>query len=523
LPARQAAAQVRALLADAPRRRDLLIEHLHALQDRFGHLTPEHLAALADEMQLATDEVVAIASSWPHFEQLATGVAGPSALAVRVCRGLSCELAGGLRLRQDLARRLGPDARVTSAPCMGRCEQAPAVLVGRHPVPCATAARVADAVAEGAVDHEPEGYVGFSQYRAAGGYRLLAACMQGERAVGAVVDALDSCGPGSDGSRAARRWRSVREAPAPRLVAVDAGGGEAGDFRDRLYLERDPHRLLEGMLVAAWAVGAQAAYLHLRADWHGCRKLLEQELARLRADPPAAGLPHIELRRSAGRPGAGAADAMIAALQGGARGSGGSDLFGRPTLAHDVETLYWLRQLLEDGTDWFRHKGVNGRQGLRSHAVSGRVQLPGLKLAPVASTAQELVDEHCGGMADGHALYAVVRPGAAAPLLPADLVDTPLAEGRLPHAPALVVLSGHDRAAVAARHLLQQRADGQELCPACRAGAAEAVLLLQGTRPPRARLAALAEQIGADCRCGEGPALAEPLASLLRHFPHELR
>src|SRR6476661_6240945 len=405
-PDEQSLADVRACLGPRPPegyRRDLLIEHLHRLNDRFGALREPHLVALARETNVPMAEVYEVATFYHHFEVVAGDAALP-ALTVRVCDGLACELAGARDLLARLPGILGTDVRVIAAPCIGRCEQAPAVVVGQNPVPCATTQRVAQVVREGCTSHEPEGYIGLSQYRASGGYQLLEQCLEGQRDVESVISVMEASGLrglGGAGFPAGRKWRIVRKEPAPRLMAVNIDEGEPGTFKDRVYLERDPHRFLEGMLIAAWAVGIDAIYIYLRDEYHGCRALLQQELDRLQADPPSTGLPRIELRRGAGAYICGEESAMIESIEG-KRGMprlrppyvAQVGLFGRPTLEHNFETLYWVRELLERGAEWFSSKGANGRKGLRSFSVSGRVREPGVKLAPAGVTIQELIDEY---------------------------------------------------------------------------------------------------------------------------------
>ncbi|HEY8707759.1 MAG TPA: NAD(P)H-dependent oxidoreductase subunit E, partial [Burkholderiaceae bacterium] len=427
---------VREVLGDASRQRDLLIEHLHRLQDRFGHLSAAHLAALAQEMNLAQTEVYEVATFYHHFDVVKEGDAVPAALTVRVCDGLSCEMAGAQELLARLPEILGRDVRVIAAPCIGRCEQAPAVAVGQHPVAEATCAAVAAAVKAGKTAHEPQGFIDLAAYKAHGGYHLLKQCIAGEPEVESVIKAMEDSGLrglGGAGFPAGRKWRIVRNEVAPRLMAVNIDEGEPGTFKDRVYLERDPHRFLEGMLIAAWAVGIAHIYLYLRDEYHGCRAMLESELARLRADPPYPGMPEIVLRRGAGAYICGEESAMIESIEG-KRGMprlrppyvAQVGLFGRPTLEHNFETLYWVREILEKGGAWFASHGRNGRKGLRSFSVSGRVRSPGVKLAPAGITIRELIDEHCGGMQDGHAFYAYLPGGASGGILPAAMGDIPL-------------------------------------------------------------------------------------------------
>jgi formate dehydrogenase beta subunit len=538
-PTDQALAEVRQVLGDASRQRDLLIEHLHKLQDRFGHLSAAHLSALAVEMRLAQSEVYEVASFYHHFDIVKEGEDAPQALTVRVCDGLSCEMAGAQQLLQKLPGILGKDVRVIAAPCIGRCEQAPAAVVGQKPVPCATTDKVKECVKEGATQHEPEGYMGLSQYRAAGGYQLLEQCLSGQRDVESVIQVMEASGLrglGGAGFPSGRKWRIVRNEPAPRLMAVNIDEGEPGTFKDRVYLERDPHRFLEGMLIAAWAVGIDRIYIYLRDEYHGCRTLLEQELARLQSDPLGKGLPEIELRRGAGAYICGEESAMIESIEG-KRGMprlrppyvAQVGLFGRPTLEHNFETLYWVRDLLDRGAEWFASQGANGRKGLRSFSVSGRVKNPGVKVAPAGVTIQELIDEYCGGMASGHKFYAYLPGGASGGILPASMNDIPLDFDTLqPYgcfigSAAVIVLSDKDSAIGAARNLMRFFRDescGQ--CTPCRAGTAKAHALIQSSKWDVPLLAELSQVMRDASICGLGQAAPNPVDCVVKYFPHEL-
>ena len=534
-----AMAEVRELLGDAPRDADQLIEHLHRLQDHFGHLSARHLAALAREMGLAQTAVFEVASFYHHFDIVKEGGAAPPPLTVRVCNSLSCEMAGAKDLLGRLPRLLGAGVRVLAAPCIGRCEQAPAVAVGQHPLAHATSDAVLASVLAGQTRHHPEGFLDLAGYRAQGGYTLLQQCLAGERDVEAVIKAMEDSGLrglGGAGFPAGRKWRIVRNEAAPRLMAVNIDEGEVGTFKDRFYLERDPHRFLEGMLIAAWAVGIARIYLYLRDEYHGCRALLEAELAKLRAETLASGLPEIILRRGAGAYICGEESAMIESIEG-KRGMprlrppyvAQVGLFGRPTLEHNFETLYWVREILEKGGAWFASHGRHGRKGLRSFSVSGRVRNPGVKLAPAGITIRELIAEHCGGMQDGHSFYAYLPGGASGGILPASLGDIPLDFDTLqPYgcfigSAAIVVLSDRDTAVNAARNLMgffEHESCGQ--CTPCRNGTAKASALIA---QPTWDLALL-DDLGAVMRdasiCGLGQAAPNPVDCVIKYFPHEL-
>ena len=542
--------QVRDTLGDLPLRRDLLIEHLHRLQDRFRQLTTAHLTALARLLDLSQAEVYEVASFYHHFDIVRENPDGsfdaPPRLTVRVCDGLSCELAGARELLQKLPALLGADVRLLAAPCIGRCEQAPAAVVHQHPVARASVKSVLDALQAGRTTHEPTGWIDLAAYRAAGGYALLERCLNGALGVESVIGTLEHSGLrglGGAGFSTGRKWRIVREQPGPRLMAVNIDEGEPGTFKDRTYLERDPHRFIEGLLIAAWAVGVDAVYVYLRDEYHGCRAVLERELAALRAEPPRASsgptgwtLPRLELRRGAGAYICGEESAMIESIEG-KRGLprlrppyvAQVGLFGRPTLVHNVETLHWVRDILERGGDWFAAQGRHGRRGLRSFSVSGRVARPGVHLAPAGITLRELIDEHCGGMQPGHELYAYLPGGASGGILPARLADVPLDFDTLqPHgcfigSAAVIVLSTADRASDAARNLMrffEHESCGQ--CTPCRAGTAKAALLIRNDRWDAALLGELSQVMRDASICGLGQAAPNPVDSVLRYFAHEL-
>ena len=535
-----ALAEVQKLLGGASRARDQLIEHLHRLQDRFGHLSARHLAALAREMDLAQTEVYEVASFYHHFDIVKEGGTAPPRLTVRVCDSLACEMAGAQALLQRLPALLGGDVRVLAAPCVGRCEQAPAVVVGQHPLAQAGADAVVDAVKAQRTTHEPKGFIDLQAYKDEGGYALLKTCIAGELEVEDVIKALEASGLrglGGAGFPAGRKWRIVRNEPAPRLMAVNIDEGEPGTFKDRVYLERDPHRFLEGMLIAAWAVGIAKVYIYLRDEYHGCRALLEGELARLRARPPYPGMPEIELRRGAGAYICGEESAMIESIEG-KRGMprlrppyvAQVGLFGRPTLEHNFETLYWVRDILEKGGDWFAAQGRHGRKGLRSFSVSGRVKEPGVKLAPAGITMRELIDEHCGGMADGHRFYAYLPGGASGGILPASLGDIPLDFDTLqPYgcfigSAAVIVLSDQDSAVGAARNLMRffhHESCGQ--CTPCRNGTAKASALIEQPRWDLELLADLSQVMRDASICGLGQAAPNPVDCVVKYFPEELK
>jgi formate dehydrogenase beta subunit len=535
----QALDEVRALLGEAPRQRDLLIEHLHKIQDRYGCLSAVHLAALAQEMRLAQAEVYEVATFYHHFDVVKEGEAAPAVITVRVCDGLSCEMAGAAELLQKLPAMLGREVRVIAAPCVGRCEQAPVAVAGQNPIAQATCETVTTAVQRGAVRPVPQPYIDYAAYCADGGYQLLKSCHDGAMPRETLLATMEHSGLrglGGAGFPAGRKWRIVGAEAGPRLMAVNLDEGEPGTFKDRFYLERDPHRFLEGVLVAAWAVGIAEIYIYLRDEYHGCRALLEAELARLQAEPPVSGLPQIHLRRGAGAYICGEESAMIESIEG-KRGMprlrppyvAQVGLFGRPTLEHNFETLYWVREIVEKGADWFAAQGRHGRKGLRSFSVSGRVREPGVKLAPAGITITELIDEYCGGMQEGHSFYAYLPGGASGGILPAAMGNIPLDFDTLqPYgcfigSAAVIVLSDKDTAAGAARNMMaffKHESCGQ--CTPCRNGTAKALGLIKQPKWDTGLLAELSAVMRDASICGLGQAAPNPVDCVIKYFPHEL-
>ena len=530
-----ALAEVRELLGAAPRRRDLLIEHLHRINDRFGHLPAAHLAALAQEMRVALTEVYEVATFYHHFEVVKEGERPPPPLTVRVCDSIACELAGAEEL---LKLNLGRGVRVIPAPCVGRCEVAPCVHVGQNPIGNATADKVRAAVEEKQLDCPVEAYVDYAKYREAGGYQLIADCLAGKHTREGVTKIMEDSalrGLGGAGFPAGRKWRLVAAEPEPRVMAVNIDEGEPGTFKDRWYLEREPHRFLEGMLLAAWCAGVGEIWIYLRDEYAGCRQILETELQKLKTDAPCA-LPPIHLRRGAGAYICGEESAMIESIEG-KRGMprlrppyvAQVGLFGRPTLEHNMETVYWVREIVEKGAQWFASQGRNGRKGLRSFSVSGRVRKPGVHLAPAGITLRELVDEFCGGMLPGHELYAYLPGGASGGILPASKTDIPLDFDTLqPHgcfigSAAVVILSDKDKAAAAALNLMKFFHDEScGKCTPCRVGTAKAVTLMQEKSWNQPLLQELSQAMVDASICGLGQAAPNPALTVMRYFPHEV-
>ena len=533
-----ALAEVQVLLGERERRRDLLIEHLHLLQDNFGCLHARHLAALAEEMRLALVEVYEVASFYAHFDIVMDGETAPPPITVRVCDSLSCELAGAPRLLDELQNGLGETVRVVRAPCMGGCDRAPVAAIGHALHEHATVTSVSLAVAAGETHPQAPRYTGLDFYRAEGGHRLLQSCLAGERSREGVIAALEHSGLrglGGAGFPTGRKWRLVLQEPAPRLLVANADEGEPGTFKDRYYLESDPHRFLEGTLIAAWVVDAADTYIYLRDEYPQCRVILDVQIAALEQ----AGLaPHtrIHLRRGAGAYICGDESAMLESIEG-KRGlprqrppfPAQVGLFGWPTLCNNVETLYWVRDIVEKGPDWFTGQGRNGRKGLRSFSVSGRVRDPGVKLTPAGITARELINEYCGGMSEGHEFKGYLPGGASGGILPAAMADIPLDFGTLePHgcftgSGAVVVLSDKDDMKAVALNLLRFFEDescGQ--CTPCRAGTEKAVKLMSAPRWDEALLQDLTRVMSDASICGLGQAAMNPVTQVLKHFRADL-
>jgi formate dehydrogenase len=531
--------EVQALLGSLPRRRDLLIEHLHLIQDKYRCLSAPHLAALAHEMKLALTEVYEVATFYAHFDVVLEDEIPPPALTIRVCDSLTCEMLGAQDLLAGLKARLGEGIRVVRAPCMGRCDQAPVAEVGHHHIDHATIDSVAAAAAAGHDHPVVPTYEGLQAYITGGGYQLLRDCRAGRRTADAMIAAMESSGLrglGGAGFPSGRKWRFVRQEPAPRLMAINADEGEPGTFKDRVYLEAHPHRFLEGMLIAAWAVEASDVYIYLRDEYPATRAILLEEIAAVERQG-LNGATTIHLRRGAGAYICGEESAMLESIEG-KRGlprhkppfPSQVGLFGRPTLIHNVETVYWVREIIEKGADWFQSHGRNGRKGLRSFSVSGRVKSPGVKLAPAGITVRELIDEYCGGMLEGHRFKGYLPGGASGGILPESMADIPLDFGTLEQygcfigSAAVIVLSDKDNMKGAALNLMRFFEDescGQ--CTPCRVGTEKAVKLMSAPTWDKPLLAELAQAMTDASICGLGQAACNPLKTVITHFPDDLR
>ena len=534
----QALDEVRALLIDRPRRRDLLIEHLHLIQDHYGHLSAPHLAALALEMRLALTEVYEVATFYSHFDVVKDGPP-PPAVTVRVCDSLSCAMAGAEGLLARLPAILGKDVRVVRAPCMGACDRAPVAAVGHLQTFQATCDKVAAAAKEHRHPHAWTPGADMAAYRRDGGYRLLQDCLSGARTRDDLIKIVSDAGLrglGGAGFPTGRKWSLVRAEPAPRLFAVNGDEGEPGTFKDRYYLERDPHRFIEGMLIAAWVVEAPDTYFYLRDEYPELRLMLIEEIAKVEK-AGLAGHTKLHLRRGAGAYICGEESAMIESIEG-KRGLprhrppyvAQVGLFGRPTLEQNVETLFWVRDIVEKGAAWFTSHGRRDRKGFRSFSVSGRVKQPGVVLAPAGVTARELIDEFCGGMQDGHAFKGYLPGGASGGILPASMADLPLDFGTLEKygcfvgSHAVVILSDKDDMKAVALNLMRFFEDescGQ--CTPCRVGTEKAAKLMEKGPWDAALLTELSTAMRDASICGLGQAAPNPLVCVLKYFPEELK
>lgn len=529
----RASGEIEELLAGKSHRRDMLIEHLHLIQDKWGQISAAHLAALADEMKLSFPEVFEVATFYAHFDVVKEGEPDIPPLTIRVCDSLTCAMLGADTLMKELQNKAGPEVRVVRAPCVGRCDHAPVAEVGHNFIDEATPAKVLAATNEGDTHAHVPDYIEYDSYVAQGGYTLLNSLRSGQTSKEDILKALDGAslrGLGGAGFPTGRKWRAVMGEPGPRLMAVNGDEGEPGTFKDRFYLETDPHRFLEGMLIGAHIVDAGEVYIYLRDEYPASREILAREIAKL---PP--GGPTLHLRRGAGAYICGEESSLLESIEG-KRGLPRHKppypfqvgLFGLPTLINNVETLWWVRDIVQKGGDWWQSHGRNERHGLRSYSVSGRVKNPGVKLAPAGVTIKELIEEFCDGMADGHQFRAYLPGGASGGILPASMNDIPLDFGTLEKygcfigSAAVVVLSDKDDIKGAALNLMKFFEDescGQ--CTPCRIGTQKAAALMESHVWNRDLLMELSQTMRDASICGLGQAASNPLTSVIRYFPDE--
>ena len=531
--------EIQSLLGDESRAKDLLIEHLHRIQDRYGHLSAAHLVALAREMKLAPAEVYEVASFYHHFDVVKENDSAPPALTVRVCESVSCEMAGAEDLIAALESSLGNGVRVQRVPCVGRCDKAPVAVVGQNTIDNAQYDTVKAAIdVGGGTQSMPNDSIDFKAYQADGGYALYDRLIAGETTGDAIIAVLDGSalrGLGGAGFPVGRKWGILRDQPAPRVMAINIDEGEPGTFKDRFYMLADPHRFLEGMLIAAKVIGIDECYIYVRDEYPSVSEILRIAIEELQ-NKSGYELPKMELRRGAGAYICGEESAMIESIEG-KRGMprlrppyvAQVGLFGLPTLEHNCETLFWVRDVIEKGSDWFDSQGRNGRKGLRSFSVSGRVKIPGVHLAPAGITINELIDEFCGGMLDGHVFYGYFPGGASGGILPASLGDIPLDFDTLQAydcfigSAAVIVLSDQDSAKQAALNSMKffaHESCGQ--CTPCRVGTEKAVSIMETGHWDIDQLNDLSTVMVDASICGLGQAAPNPMLSVIKYFAHEL-
>lgn len=529
--------EIRALLGETSYARDLLIEYLHQIQDRHHGLSPRHLAALAELMRLSLVEVYEVATFYAHFDVARDDDGDMPDITIRICDSLPCELAGATALHDALTDTAHDSVRIVRAPCMGRCDCAPVAEVGHNHIDRATTDTVSDAIISNAVTTILPPYPILENTRQNGAYAIFQSCVNEDRSYDSVrstIEKSDLRGMGGAGFPAARKWDFVNAAEGPRSVVINADEGEPGTFKDRWFLERATHAVLEGALIAAWAVDAEELWIYLRDEYPAAREILHREIASIEA-AGIIGPGYIKLRRGAGAYICGEESALIESIEG-KRGLprhrppyvAQNGVFGRPTLVHNVETAFWIREILETGADWYREQGQNGHTGSRAFSVSGRVRAPGVKIAPIGITLTDLIEGYCGGMADGHTLKAYLPGGASGGILPAAMADLPLAFGALEEhgcfvgSGAVVVLSEQDNMRDAAINLMRFFEDescGQ--CTPCRVGTEKAVKLMQAETWDTDLLAELSTAMRDASICGLGQAAPNPMESVLRHFPDE--
>ncbi len=533
----QAWDEVKALLGDRPRRRDLLIEFLHLIQDACGCLSAPHMRALAEEMRLSQAEVYEVATFYAHFDVVKEGEPKPPALTIRVCDSLSCELAGAQQLMAALKKGLdASDVRVLRAPCMGRCDTAPVLELGHNHVDHATVAKVEAAIAADDTHAHVPAYQHYAAYVSEGGYAELTALRaDGDwEAVQETVLSSGLRGLGGAGFPSGKKWGFVRANDGPRYLAVNGDEGEPGTFKDRYYLERVPHLFLEGMLIAAWAVEAETCFIYMRDEYPAVMEILRREIKALE-DAGLVEPGYIDLRRGAGAYICGEESAMIESIEG-KRGLprhrppfvAQVGIFDRPTLVHNVETLHWVARVCREGAEVLSGTEKNGRKGLRSYSVSGRVAAPGVYLLPAGSTITDIITA-AGGMAAGHVFKAYQPGGPSSGLLPASINDVPLdfdtlqPLGTFIGSAAVVVLSDHDKARDAALNMLRFFEDescGQ--CTPCRVGCEKAVKLMQADEWDQPLLEDLCTAMADASICGLGQAAPNPIKLVMQHFKDEI-
>ena len=530
--------QIQDLIAALPVRRDLLIEYLHLIQDKFGHISAAHITALASIMGLATTEVYEVATFYHHFDVIKEGEQAPPALTVRVCDSISCEMSNAETLVSELTKFHGDKVRIQRVPCVGRCDTAPIAIVGQKPIDYATLETVNKSVEVRDIESPITEYVTYNKYVNSGGYELVKRMFDTQNGPEKIIEIMKDSGLrglGGAGFPAGQKWDIVSKQDGPRVMAINIDEGEPGTFKDRYFLERDPHRFIEGALIAAQVVGIEDIYIYLRDEYANCYTMLLHELDELKKDPPCQ-LPHIELRRGAGAYICGEESAMIESIEG-KRGMprlrppfvAQVGVFGRPTLEHNLETLFWVRDILEKGASWFSDQGRNGRKGMRTFSVSGRVKKPGVHITDAGITIKELIEEHCGGMLDGHEFYGYFPGGASGGILPASMGDIPLdfdtlnEHGCFIGSAAIIVFSDKDKARDLARNAMNFFAhESCGKCTPCRVGTSKATMLMKKPTWDQPLMKELSQTMNDASICGLGQAASNPMTSVINYFPDEL-
>ncbi|MBL6701215.1 MAG: NAD(P)H-dependent oxidoreductase subunit E [Methylophilaceae bacterium] len=530
--------KLKSILDTVSYRRDHLIEYLHKIQDTQGAITKEYMTALASLMGISQTEVYEVATFYHHFDVVDNDEDKPAALTVRVCDSVTCEMNGAKELAKILDDYYKGTVRIQKVPCIGRCQSAPAAVVKFNPIDSATFEKVKKTVDARAYEPPIPNYIGIDEYKSQGGYEIYNAICTEDISAERVVEILEVSelkGLGGAGFPAGRKWKILREQDAPRLLAINIDEGEPGTFKDRYYLESDPHRFFEGMLIASRVVGIDKIYIYLRDEYPAVKKIMEDELEKIKKQ--FIDIPEIEMRRGAGAYICGEESAMIESIEG-KRGMprlrppfvAQVGLFGRPTLEHNMETLFWIRDILDKGSDWFANQGRNGRKGLRSFSVSGRVKKPGVHLAPAGITVQELIDEFAGGMLDGHEFYGYFPGGASGGILPASMNDIPLDFGTLEKygcfigSAAVVILSNQDKARDAAKTTIDFfKHESCGKCTPCRAGTSKASVLMSDDKWDINLLEDLSQTMSDASICGLGQAASNPIKSVLKYFSDEVK
>jgi formate dehydrogenase len=526
------------ILGTSSYRRDHLIEYLHKIQDSQGAITKNYMTALANLMSISQTEVYEVATFYHHFDVVDTDSDKPPSLTVRICDSVTCEMNGANELAKTLDDYYKGTVRIQKVPCIGRCQSAPAAVVKFNPIDNATFKEIKKNVDAKAFHPEIPEYIDLDKYISDGGYEIYESIINEKISHESAVEILEASelkGLGGAGFPAGRKWRILREQEAPRLLAINIDEGEPGTFKDRFYLESDPHRFFEGMLIASRVVGIDKIYIYLRDEYPAVKNIMEAEIDKIKSH--FTDIPEIEMRRGAGAYICGEESAMIESIEG-KRGMprlrppfvAQVGLFGRPTLEHNMETLFWIRDILDKGSDWFANQGVNGRKGLRSFSVSGRIKKPGVHLAPAGITVQKLIDEYAGGMLDGHEFYGYFPGGASGGILPASMNDIPLDFGTLEEygcfigSAAVVILSDKDRARDAAKTTIDFfKHESCGKCTPCRAGTSKASELMQEKKWNISLLEDLSQTMSDASICGLGQAASNPVKSVLKYFSNEVK